>query len=387
MRRQIGGRLLEIVANFDVLIAGSGPAGCATALSLAAFAPELRVGLADAFGPGKARIGETVPPQINPVLVHLGVWDEFAGGGHCPSYRTMAAWGDSRLAGNEFLFHAHQAGWRLDRAAFDRMLVKAASSRVSAFFQAKVAALFRHAEEWHVSLSDGAVHTARFVVDATGRAAALARRCRLRPVNFDRLVACSLPAGSRSDGTEGLMIETFAEGWWYTAAIPGGDRVLACMTDADRVRPLELLSARGFIRLLAETEHVRRVVDIGDAFGRLAIWPASSRFFDSTAALPLLCVGDSGLCFDPVSGDGIVKALRSGTFASYAIADWLRRGDARGLSRYRLMLQHEFAAYRGTLREYYALEQRWSDKPFWRRRHGSSAPRPSRCDFTHCSGR
>ena len=363
------------MANFDVLIAGSGPAGCATALSLAAFAPELRVGLVDASGPGEARIGETVPPRINPVLVHLGVWEEFARGGHCPSYRTTAAWGDSRLNGHEFLFHAHQVGWRLDRAAFDRMLVKAASSRVSAYIPAKVVALVRQTEEWRVSLSDGAAQTARFVVDATGRAAALARRCRLRPVNFDRLVACSLRAGSRSDGAEGLMIETFAEGWWYTAAIPGGDRVLVCMTDADRVRPLELASARGFVRLLAKTEHMRRVADLGDAFGRPAIWPAGSRFLASTTALPLLGVGDAGLCYDPVSGDGIVKALRSGVFASYAIADWLRRGDPRGLSRYRLMLQREFATYCRTLREYYALEQRWPDQPFWQRRHGMPGPR------------
>jgi flavin-dependent dehydrogenase len=362
------------VADFDVLIAGAGPAGCATALSLATFAPELRVGLVDGAGPGEARIGETVPPQINPLLVHLGVWDEFAGGGHCPSYRTMAAWGDCRLAGNEFLFHAHQVGWRLDRAAFDRMLARAASSRVAAVFRAKVVGLARPAGEWSVSLSDGAVPTAHFVVDATGRAAALVRRCGLRPVNFDRLVGCCLRTGSRSDGTEGLMIETFAEGWWYTAAIPGGDRVLVCMTDSDRVRPLELLSGRGFARLLAETSHVRRVADLGDAPSRPVIRPAGSRFFDGTAALPLLCAGDAGLCQDPISGDGIVRALRSGVFASYAIADWRRRGDARGLSRYRLMLRREFAAYCGTLREYYAREQRWPGSPFWQRRHGSLSP-------------
>jgi 2-polyprenyl-6-methoxyphenol hydroxylase-like FAD-dependent oxidoreductase len=49
------------VANLDVLIAGSGPAGCATALSLTTFAPELRVGLVDGSGRDEARIGETVP--------------------------------------------------------------------------------------------------------------------------------------------------------------------------------------------------------------------------------------------------------------------------------------------------------------------------------------
>jgi hypothetical protein len=158
----------------------------------------------------------------------------------------VAAWGDSRLGGNEFLLDAHQVGWRLNRAAFDRMLVEAASARVVALLKSKIVSLAKEIGGWRVSLSDGAVHTAHFAVDATGRAAALARQCRLRPVNVDRLVGCCLRTRSRSDGTEGLMIESFADGWWYSAALPGGDRVLACMTDADRVRPLKLSSVRGF---------------------------------------------------------------------------------------------------------------------------------------------
>jgi flavin-dependent dehydrogenase len=77
--------------------------------------------------------------------------------------------------------------------------------------------------------------------------------------------------------------------------------------------------------------------------------------------------------YDPLSGQGILKALRSGIFASYAVTDWLRNGDVRGFARYRLMLQCEFAAYRNTLRDYYAQEQRWPDRPFWRRRNGGHA--------------
>jgi flavin-dependent dehydrogenase len=357
------------VTDFDVLIAGSGPAGCATALSLAAFAPELRVGLIAAPETREQRIGETVPPQISPVLVHLGLWEAFSRGGHCPSYRTMAAWGDSQLGGNEFLLHAHQVGWRLDRPGFDRMLVEAASSRVASFFGGNVTALAQRADGWLLSLSDGAEHYTRFAVDATGNAAVLARQCRLPTLSLDRLIGCFLYVGSRSDGTEGLMIESFSDGWWYTAAVPGGGRILACMTDADRARPLRLAQIGHFVDLLSRTNHVRQVAEVDCAFCRPLIAPASSRFIDVDPALPLLCVGDAGSRYDPVSGQGIVKALRSGIFASYAIADWLHRRDERGLARYRLMLKQEFAAYRDTLQAFYAREQRWPDSLFWSRRH------------------
>jgi 2-polyprenyl-6-methoxyphenol hydroxylase-like FAD-dependent oxidoreductase len=361
------------VASFDVLIAGAGPAGCATALSLANFAPNLRVGLVDGSAAGHARIGEAVPPPIRPVLVHLGVWDAFIAAGHCPSYRTVAAWGDSRLASNEFVFHAQQAGWRLDRAVFDAMLVQAAASRSAVHLRSKVVALGHRESGWRVSLSDGTAHTARFVVDATGRAAAVARRCSFRAVNLDTLVGCCLHAASRSDGTEGLMIETFAEGWWYTAAVPRGGRVIACMTDADRVRPLGLLCGEGLVRLLAETKYVQQVVDISRPIDRTTIYLAGSRRLQGRTTLPLLCVGDAAMCYDPVSGQGIIKALRSGIFAAYAIGDFLRNGDVRGLSQYHLMLSREFVAYWEALRGYYTQEKRWPNRPFWHRRTATAA--------------
>ena len=80
-------------------------------MSLAEFAPDLRVGLVDAGLRRDIPLGETVPPQIKPFLVHLGLWDKFASSGHCPSYRTLSAWGDSRLYANEFLLHPNQIGW------------------------------------------------------------------------------------------------------------------------------------------------------------------------------------------------------------------------------------------------------------------------------------
>src|ERR1700730_9916894 len=111
------------------------------------------------------------------------------------------------------------------------------------------------------------------------------------------------------------------------------ERIRSSMTDADRVRPLDLSSGRGLARLFAETRHVRRVADVSRPLGRPMIWPAGSRRLEGTTNLPLLCVGDAGLRYDPVSGQGILKALRSGIFASYAMADWLRNGDPRGLAR------------------------------------------------------
>jgi flavin-dependent dehydrogenase len=183
--------------------------------------------------------------------------------------------------------------------------------------------------------------------------------------------------GSADDG-DGLLVETFADGWWYTAALPHGRRVVACMTDADEARRLKLRDRDAFMRLLGETHHVRAAAAGGRVVDGPRLWPASSRCVTGRGDLPLLCAGDAASSFDPVSGQGIVKALRSGVFASYAVADWLKQGDARGIARYWSLITREFDAYRTTLRDYYLLEQRWADRPFWRRRHELAAPQDAR---------
>ena len=96
---------------------------------------------------------------------------------------------------------------------------------------------------------------------------------------------------------------------------------------------------------------------------------AASRRLDPVATETWLAVGDAASRFDPLSSQGIFKALRSGIFASYAIGDWLTRSDNTGLRRYHRYITKEFESYRFTRTQYYSHEQRWPTSPFWLRRH------------------
>ncbi len=229
-------------------------------------------------------------------------------------------------------------------------------------------------------LDDGAIHTARAVVDATGRAAVLARLHGRRPQRLDRLVSCFAFCESRG-GTQELTIEAVRDGWWYTAALPDGRRVIAFMSDADIVRRLELGQRDRWLRALGETTHIGAVTAGAEPLGPRSFTAPARKSCRAISAQTLICVGDAASSFDPVSGQGIVKALRSGVFASYAIADYLERGDPDGLRRYGTFVKSEFAAYRDTLRDYYAQERRWPDSLFWQRRRDGGRP-----DRSHAIG-
>jgi flavin-dependent dehydrogenase len=352
----------------DVLIAGAGPAGCAAAISLAQFAPDLRVCLVDGGGADAMHVGETVPPVIRPMLDHLALAARFDADRHCASYRTVSAWGGPGLVSNEFLFQTQQVGWRLDRARFDAMMLEAASRRVARHLRDKVVVVASVDGGWRASTRRGAAIEARFALDATGRSAVLSRALGLRPVSADRLVGRFVMFAGVADDGDGSMIEAVPDGWWYTAAIPGDRRIVAYMSDGDLTQALGRGGLAAWMAALDRTTHVCRAVVGARPLGPPQTRPAGSRSVTGDTSLPMIALGDAASCFDPISGQGIVKALRSGVFASYAVADFLLRGDATGLARYRALMTREFAAYRQTLADFYAQERRWAERPFWQRR-------------------
>ena len=340
----------------DVVIAGGGPAGCACALALRAHAPSLDVALYEASSYDAPRVGETLPPLARGMLEHLGVWSAFLAQGHRPSYGTVAAWGNAAPQANDFIFSTTGNGWHLDRAAFDAMLARACRER-------------------GVDVRAGLAETddARFVVDATGGAAAVARSRGARTIALDRLVCFGRFFDDAPGSDPRTIVEACADGWWYTAGLPNGGRFAAFMTDGDLARPLGVHDAETWSRAAAALPLLGPLLRPARPRGGVVARAAESRRLDSAAGDDWLAAGDAASRFDPLSSQGIVKALRSGTFAAYAVGDLLTRGDDAGLRRYRAFIAAEFAAYAETRAEFYAEEPRWEANEFWRRRRSHDA--------------
>lgn len=196
----------------------------------------------------------------------------------------------------------------------------------------------------------------------------MARRWGARFVDSDRLVG--IARFFKGDGEDPrTLIEAFEDGWWYTAGLPEGRRIIACMTDADVSRRLGLNTLREWRRRLEVMPRVGAMLRGSKPCSPLVVRSSESRRLEPAAGDDWLAVGDSASRFDPLSSQGIVKALRSGIFASYAIGDLLIRDDDSGLRRYRRYVLEEFKSYAETRTKYYLQEQRWPASEFWRRRH------------------
>ena len=337
----------------------------------------LRVLLADAPDRNGFNVGEGLPPAAKPLLVELGVWDRLEGDGHLRSYGTESAWGAAMLASISYIRDPHGYGWHLDRARFDARLRDAARERGVALASLTMTDLVRQREGWEVTLTApgrNQIVRAHWVVDATGRRSRVARANGITRTNNDHLLAFvatfRAPDESAATDVDSLtLVEAMPDGWWYTSRLPSRARVVVYLTDAQDVTARTARGRDGFAQLLRHTTHIRTRLaahDYRNDHDPLVVAADTSRL-EHFAGDGWLAVGDAALSFDPLSSQGLLTAIYSGLRAADALIASVG-GQANALDDYRASLATVYSTYLDRKREYYRMERRWPDRPFWRTR-------------------
>ncbi|HEX2046944.1 MAG TPA: FAD-dependent monooxygenase [Acidimicrobiales bacterium] len=353
-----------MTGRVDVAVVGGGPAGAAAASVLAADGASTV--LLEKSSYDGARIGETLPPDVCLPLQRLGVWDRFRDAGHTPSPGITACWGGPEPYDNDFIRNPYGCGWRVDRNRFDAMLAAAAAEAGATVLTGTVVNRCTRGSDgaWTVAVTRGDERSelaAAFVVDATGRTSSFCRSFGARHLVHDRLVAL-LGFVDEPAGDERALIEATEEGWWYSARLPDGRRVLAFHTD-----PAPGLRARWSRHLAAAPETLARAAAVPT--GAIGVVSANSHRMEPVAADGWLAVGDAATAHDPLTGLGIHWALESGIAAAEAV---VRSSTAA----YAHHTEERFDRYLAARAEYYRAEARWPRAPFWQRRHEPTAPGP-----------
>jgi flavin-dependent dehydrogenase len=362
-----------------VVVLGAGPAGSAAAAVLARSG--FRTLLAGRANDARPGVGECLPPGVRPHLEKAGVWEAFLRDGHMPSAGIRSLWGSPEAADRDFVMSPYGAGWHLDRARFDATMRESAL-RCGA--EPVVCNALRNAARvnggWRLELADDSgthVVYCSFVVDATGRSSAFARRVGAKRRALDRLVGVagyfSSSPGARSHEAV-LLVEAVENGWWYTAPLPDEKLIAVFLTDADHVQDAKLPdSARWLAALGHTTRQGLRVEAHGGALeGGVRIMPAESSFLDQVAGEGWIAAGDAAAAFDPLSSQGITSAVSGGFRAGQAVVAHLG-GDAKALSAYAGEIRREYVEYLAHREIYYAMERRWPASTFWASRRAPPA--------------
>ncbi len=360
----------------EVLIVGAGPAGAVTALNLA---PSRDVLIVERRVTATPRIGEALIPAARRLLRDMGLLDAFEAP-HQPYFSRLSAWGAASPQREDFLSYRDGHGWLLCRASFDAWLRAEAQARGAQLMTpADVKSVRREGEGWsaEIEMPGGRVSVrARFLIDATGKKAVIGRRLRARRMVLDRTVCGWVYGAARPDGDGAgcTFIESEADGWWYTAPLPGGRRVLAFHTDSDLTAARVAASAAQLLHRSDSTVTMRAILeDCGfQPSDDTGFTGAQSTVLKPCAGDGWLAAGDAAFSMDPLSSRGLFNSLYTGLAAALT-ADAHLSGSASAIPEYLEMAVRIHGAYGKDLTAAYAMEARWQDQPFWRRRSSPSA--------------
>jgi flavin-dependent dehydrogenase len=353
---------------YDVAVIGCGPAGSAVAASLAKRGRSVVAFERSRFD--TPRIGETFGGELQPLLEAIDAWDSFVEMSPVPFRSVLSAWGSPELTERSSITHPFGDGFHVDRARFDELLARASEAAgASVRLGTGRCKVERTEHGFRVQPARGPATEARILIDASGHGApaTIGLRPDRRWIAWDRMVGLvgrlSVKAPSESD----LLIEACEEGWWYSAPQPDGTLVVALMTDADlsTAGPRAGLDTRWRAALGRTLHTAERTAGLAIR-SPVCVVRADTGCLTPDPSPRIYTVGDAAFALDPLAGNGVARAIRSGIEAAETI-DQVLSGKP---SRQSPTVDRVSKALKRRAR-YYSIEDRWPDAPFWLRRRAA----------------
>eukprot|EP01125_Pyxidicula_operculata_P013831 TRINITY_DN458_c0_g2_i3.p1 TRINITY_DN458_c0_g2~~TRINITY_DN458_c0_g2_i3.p1 ORF type:complete len:397 (+),score=73.08 TRINITY_DN458_c0_g2_i3:1031-2221(+) len=384
--------------KYDLIVVGAGVAGCCTALSVLKEKPDTKILLIETLSPQATvphPLGQSIPPDTKTFFNDLGVLNEFLESAsiyHEKCHGLWVSWRDGKIRTKDYNIHPLGYGYSLDMDNLNTFLrSRARKAGVELVYNTKIVSLQDINDDnyyWDLKTEDQVSKTrleirSRWIVDATGRKASVARLIGNIPEKIDNLLGYAviytqspetLSNPELKDELNYSLIESAPNGWWYSCKLPKSDgkRLVIYFTDDNLPEAKIAKKTDGYEKLMKEeTYYTKRLIENHNYQQAEKIFVTASGTsrllnLDKSAEKHWTAVGDAAITFDPLSSQGIITALRSSLECGKSIAKSLSSDSS--ITDYINELDTIYDEYLSHYNFFYSDEQRWRDNAFWKTR-------------------
>lgn len=341
--------------EFDIAIAGAGPAGTSAAIRLALSGARVLL-IEEKKFPRAKLCGEFISPECIDHFQQLGVINQMLSAGATSLGETVfySAHGYKVGVPSEW-FASGATALGLSRSEMDhRLLERAKALGVTVLEEAHASGLlFEDDLVCGVKVKRAAVATeysSQITIDATGRTRALARHLdRERPGRATKrkrgLVAFKAHLENARVAQGACEIYFYAGGYGGLSEIEHGLSNLCFIVSADDVRRFNSDPDRVLREVVMQNSRAAKTLEQArlhspwlsvslEGFGRKSLTPAKG----------LLTIGDAASFIDPFTGSGMLMALESGAVVAETISSHLvSAGDAQTVQLVAKEYEREYA--------------------------------------------
>lgn len=332
----------------DIAILGAGPAGCTVARLLAGHG--YRVLLVQK--PRRVYAIEGLSERALAGLRYAGCERALQ---QCLPVTRQAHWNGAAFGGNR--------EWLTVRPAFDAALLDDVQAAGVTLLNGRAQRITRTADGWQIAYAGGAVQ-AGFLIDARGRAAPHGPDGQRGPATVALGRRWVWPTGTAA----GSRLAAFQDGWVWCAIGPDGQGLLHIVVAA-ALPPRPQLAAF-YAEKLATSAEAQDWLTGAQPVGEVLARYAHPQYNGDPLAPAYARVGDAAFALDPLSGNGVYTAVGT-ALALAAVVHTLhaRPQDAAVAERfYRERIVDDFQRTCRIGRDFYRVETRWPEQPFWRER-------------------
>ncbi|MDC1162114.1 NAD(P)/FAD-dependent oxidoreductase [Tenacibaculum sp.] len=349
--------------HFDICVVGAGPAGTTIANRLADLGYRIVIIEKSAFP--RSQIGLSLTPGIRHWLKILDIEQQVEDLHNKRATKSFVLWSSTSPIIKEF--EKEKAGFHVDRGTFDTLLLNECRKKKVKIYQPAIIKELKKNDTstWNIHILKDKINyniTSTFIVDACGRKSIFKEK----KITYQPKLLATY-AYWNSKNTAYSFIEAGSNYWFWGAPLNNGKFVLCIFSDPSTLQESNNIETK-YEKLLSESKYAYTIIK-DNIYENFAVCDATPNYSNNVIGNSFIKIGDAAYTMDPISSQGVQKAIKSGIQGAIVVNTILKENNKKiAIQYYKDLIKIEVKKNNYWTSNFYKEQILFSDSSFWKKR-------------------